>query len=347
MLGHLRPKLIVAVACCSIVALTACGSGDSASTGTSSATSSSSKEKRIAFFTDGLDNPYLTTAVDAAKQAAADGGAELDVISANWDANAQIGQVQDALASGKYDALVVESVDGVTLCKSVTRAAEDLVVSVFNTPICGRYKELYTPGTVGYFGRDEYVAGQLLGTQAAKALGGKGTLGYISGHENVGRVQMANKGIKDALAKYPDVKLVAQIDGQEDPAKGLAATQDILQSNPDVDGLLYYVDHMAIPSIKWMQQNNKLGDRKIVTLGGTTQGFDLIKQGIITASIMSLPREEAAYAVTAAINTLDGKPIEIPGWDPDRKVWDALNYPKVPSVITKQNVDSVEPEWHV
>ncbi|MEZ5123367.1 MAG: hypothetical protein R2736_17615 [Solirubrobacterales bacterium] len=282
MLGHLRPKLIVAVACCSIVALTACGSGDSASTGTSSATSSSSKEKRIAFFTDGLDNPYSTTAVDAAKQAAADGGAELDVISANWDANAQIGQVQDALASGKYDALVVESVDGVTLQVSVTCAAEDLVVglqysdlrplqgAVHPAPWATSVVTSTSPVSCSARKRRKRSAAA---KHAGVHLGSRERRSRPDGEQgHQGRAGQASRREARRSDRRPG-----------GPGQGLAATQDILQSNPDVDGLLYYVDHMAIPSIKWMQQNNKLGDRKIVTLGGTTQGFDLIKQGIITA----------------------------------------------------------------
>ena len=337
-----RRTLTGAICLLAAVGLTACGSdSDEASS------ASQGDQERIAFFTDSLDNAYLQAGADAAKQAAAEAGAEIEVISAGWDPNKQLGQVEDAIASGRYDALVVESIDGQTLCKSLTRAAEDMVVSIYNAPICGRFKELHQPGTVGFFGRDEYASGRKLGAEIAKALGEEGSVGYVSGPAQVGIVQTTTEGIKDELAEHPGIDLVAELDGAWDPAKGLAATQDLIEAQPDVDGIIYGVDQMAVPSIDWLQRSGNLEDREIVTLGGTEQGFALIDEGVIAASINSLPREEAAYAVQAAISALRDEQIDVPGWDADRNVYDVLQDPDQPSVITKDNVDEVEAEWGV
>src|SRR5205807_70812 len=102
------------------------------------------------------------------------------------------------------------------------------------------------------------------------------------------------------LKRYPGVHLVATIAGDWDPAKGLTATQDLVSSHR-VAGIIFGVDQMAVPSIKWLQQNNKLKGVKIVSLGGTKQGFALIRSGVIYSVIDSLPQEEAAYALQAAI----------------------------------------------
>jgi ribose transport system substrate-binding protein len=337
-------RVLVAAACVlGTTGLAACGDGSDGS----SAAKGGGEQHRIAFLTDSLDNAYLQAGVAAAKEVAADRGAQLDVISAGWDPNKQLTQVEDAMTSGRYDALVVESIDGNTLCKTLRRAAKSMVVSIFNAPICGDFKELYTPGTIGFFGRDEYASGQHLAEQMADALGGKGTVGYVSGPVQVGIVQTTTEGIKDKLAEYPDIELVAQIDGAWDPAKGLAATQDLVQSHPDVDGIIYGVDQMAVPSLEWLRRSGNLRDRKIVTLGGTTDGFKLIEKGDIHASVNSLPREEAAYGVQAAIDALEEKPISVPGWDPKRKVYDVLQDPNQPPIINKDNVGEVEAEWHV
>ena len=339
----------VTAALCVAVAggVIACGSGsDKSGTGTQGG-SGGGKQQRIAYFSDSLDNAYLQAGADAAKAAAAKGGAQLDVISADWDANKQLGQVQDAVASGRYDALVVEALDGQTLCKSLTNAAKDMVVSIYNAPICGHFKDLYTPGTVGFFGRDEYTSGKRLASEMARALGGRGTVGYVSGPAQVGIVQTTTEGIKDELKNYPGIRLVAQVDGAWDPAKGLAATQDLIASQANVDGIIYGVDQMAIPSIDWLRRSGNLKDRKIVTLGGTREGFALIKDGIITASVNALPREEAAYAVDAALAALQKKSVDVPGWDASRKVYDVLKDPDQPPIVTRDNVDEVTAEWGV
>jgi ribose transport system substrate-binding protein len=339
----MRRALAAAACVVGLAGLAACGDDG----GGASAAKGQGEQFKIAFFTDSLDNAYLQAGVAAAKDVAAKRGAQLDVISAGWDPNKQLTQVEDAVTSGRYDALVVESIDGNTLCKTLTRAAKTMVVSIYNAPICGHFKDLYTPGTVGFFGRDEYRSGQHLAEQMAKAIGGEGTVGYVSGPVQVGIVKTTTEGIKDKLAEYPGIQLVAQLDGAWDPAKGLAATQDLVQSHPDVDGIIYGVDQMAVPSLDWLRRSGNLGDRKIVTLGGTREGFQLIEKGDIHASVNSLPREEAAYGVQAAIDALEKKPIDVPGWDAKRKVYDVLQDPNQPPIVNDGNVGEVEAEWHV
>ena len=325
------------------------GSGDSSGSGSSStADGTAAKNIRIAFFTDSLDNAYLQAGVAAGKEVAAKRGVKLDVISAGWDPNKQLTQIQDAVASQRYDAMVVESIDGQVTCKALTKAAKRMVVSIYNAPICGNYTSLFTPGTVGFFGRNEYNGGQMMADQLAKAIGKNGKVGYISGPAQAGIVKNGTTaGIKAKLKDYPNVKLVAELDGAWDPAKGLAATQDLLQAHPDVDGIIYGVDQMAVPSIGWLKQTNKLGKRKIVTLGGTTQGVKLIEDGSIYSSVNSLPREEAAHAVAAAIDRLQNKPTGFPGWDAKTKVYDVLKDPQQPPILDKSNAGGITAQWGV
>jgi ABC-type sugar transport system substrate-binding protein len=306
---------------------------------------------RIAFFSDSLNNAYLQAAVAAAKQVAAKNKIKMDIFSADWDTNKQLTQIQDAISSGKYQALVVESIDGQSVCKSLMDAVKKkIVVTIYNTAICGNYRQGYTPGTAGYFGEIQYRTGLQMGQSMAQALGGKGKVAYISGPVQNSIVGQTTQGIKDAFKKYPNVKLVSELAGDWDPAKGLAATQDLLQSQPDINGIIYGVDQMAVPSIKWLQQSKKLGKIKIVSLGGTKQAFDLIRQGKMHSTFNSLPREEAAYALQAAIDTLNHRPISVPGWDAKRKVYNVLKDPRFkggPAMVTKKNVNTLTAEWSV
>jgi ribose transport system substrate-binding protein len=344
-----RLGLCLALAVCvGALAVAGCGGGNSSGSGSSTAVATAAKDIRIAFFTDSLDNAYLQAGVAAGKAEAAKRGVKLDVISAGWDPNKQLTQIQDAVASQRYDAMVVESIDCQVTCKALTKAAKQMVVSIYNAPICGNYTNLFTDGTIGFFGRNEYDGGVMMADQVAKAIGGKGKVGYISGPVQAGIVKNGTSaGIKAKLKEFPNVKLVAELDGAWDPAKGLAATQDLLQAHPDIDGIIYGVDQMAVPSITWLKKNNKLGGRKIVTLGGTTQGLKLIEDGSIFSPVNSLPREEAAYAVQAAIDKLQNKPTQFPGWDANTKVYDVLKDPQQPPILQKSNVGGMTAEWGV
>ena len=97
--------------------------------------------------------------------------------------------------------------------------------SAETTRICTRRAPL------GSWAQTTSQLGQLMGEEIATALNGKGTVGYVSGPVQVGIVGATTDGLKAKLAEYPDIELVAELDGARDAAKGLAATQDIISSS--------------------------------------------------------------------------------------------------------------------
>lgn len=327
-----------------------CGSSSSTATTTSSSSGPDPSSVHIAFFTDALSNAYLTAAVSASKDVASKAGVTMDVFSADWDSAKQLTQIQDAVSSGKYKALVVEAIDGASVCKSLNDAIKQgIQVAVYNAPICGHLKDLYSPGTIGFFGGPDYDYGQLLGQQVIKALGGKGSVAYISGPPASSVVAETTAGVEAALKTAPGIKLVAELDGGWDAAKGLSATQDLVQSHPDIQGIIYGVDQMAIPSIKFLSTAGKLDKIKIVSLGTTSNAATAIKAGQMYAGVVQLPAEEAANATSAAISTVLNKPIDVSGWDATTKIYDVLKDPllKGSPVLDKSNVDTFKTEWSV
>jgi hypothetical protein len=66
--------------------------------------------------------------------------------------------------------------------------------------------------------------------------------------------------------------------------------------------------------------------------------------------INSLPQEEAAYALQAAINQLQHKEFNVPGWNPKTKVWTVQGDPRFHgngAVVNKANVNKYPAEWGV
>lgn len=321
-----------------------------AGTASASSTKKSPKKMQIAYFTDSLSNVYLTTATTAAQKMANAEGAEMTVFNGNWSSATQLTQIQDAIASHKYDALVVESVDGSAVCKPLLAAAKTgTIVSIYNTPICGDSRSLYTKGTIGFFGGDDFEYGKLLAKEMVLALHGKGSVAYVSGPVDDSIVQATTAGLVAQLKKSPGIKLVSQLNGEWDAATGLTVTQDLLQSTPNIKGIIYGVDQMAIPSISWLKKTGKIGRIKIVSLGASTNAKAAIKAGTMYAGVVQLPAQEAAYAVEAAIQTFHKKPIAVPGWNAKRKVYNLLIDPSLKGVpvIDKANLKSFKAEWSV
>src|SRR5215510_10276790 len=68
---------------------------------------------------------------------------------------------------------------------------------------------------VAFYGVDDFKSGEIMGEETAKLLNGKGTVAFIT---SLGANNLARRldGAKDALAKYPGIKIIETFDTKED-----------------------------------------------------------------------------------------------------------------------------------
>ena len=83
---------------------------------------STPKTLEIAYLSFAVANSYDAPMLAAAKAAAAAGNANLTVFDANLDPAAQVKQLQDATASGKYDAIITQPLYGAGMVEDVKKA---------------------------------------------------------------------------------------------------------------------------------------------------------------------------------------------------------------------------------
>ena len=126
LLGLIGVSLILA-ACSSPAASTApsAAATTAASAAPSAAAPSASaaaKTLEIAYLSFAVANSYDAPMLAAAQAAAAAGNAKLTVFDANLDPAAQTKQLQDATASGKYDAIITQPLYGAGLVEDVKKA---------------------------------------------------------------------------------------------------------------------------------------------------------------------------------------------------------------------------------
>src|SRR6185312_13490240 len=71
---------------------------------------------------------------------------------------------------------------------------------------------------IAFYGVDDYESGKIMGEQAGKLLNGKGTVAFITSF-GATNLQRRLDGAKDALAKFPDIKIIETYDIKEDSVK--------------------------------------------------------------------------------------------------------------------------------
>jgi ribose transport system substrate-binding protein len=131
-------------------------------------------------------------------------------------------------------------------------------------------------------GCDETNVSLNTGRFLLQKLNGRGNviiLEGVGGSEN-----SANRvaGYKKALAEFPEVKLLASQPANFQRAQALNVTENLLQSYPQIDGILAANDSMALGAIEALDAAKRKA--LVVGVNGTKEAIDAIKAGKLLAT---------------------------------------------------------------
>lgn len=171
---RLRRSAALTAATLAGLALAACGS--SGSTAASSASSSSSgtaaKALNIAYLSFAVENSYDAPMLAAAQAVASDNHATLKVFDANNSPQTQYSQLQDAIASGQYNGIIVQPIFGTGLTGLVKQAIAKGIMVVNLDQILGPDLSTSQPQVAGLSANVTFVPtdiGTKLGTLVVHA----------------------------------------------------------------------------------------------------------------------------------------------------------------------------------
>ena len=97
-------------------------------------------------------------------------------------------------------------------------------------------------------------------------------------------------GFREAIVKFPDIKIVADVNGQGVRDRSLQVTADALQANPKLDGIFGINDDTALGALDAVNQFNRKG---IVIIGydATPPAVDAImKDSPLKADVVQYPK---------------------------------------------------------
>ena len=180
---------------------------------------------------------------------AAKNGYELIVTAGEFDLGKQSAQIEDFIAR-KVDAIVVCPVDSRGIGPSI-RKANDAKIPVFTADIASFDGEI-----VCHVASDNVAGGTLAGEYLAKALGGKGKIAII-GQPTITSVLDRVQGFKNAVAKFPGLEIVADVNGEGVRDKAMQAAADVLQAHPDLSGIFGINDDSALGALDAVKQFNR------------------------------------------------------------------------------------------
>jgi ribose transport system substrate-binding protein len=289
-----------------------------------SSTSGAGKKKQIVIglSMNTLNNPFFVDVKKGAEKGAADNKVKLIVTDAQNQASQQQTDIEN-LIQKKPDVLIIDPCDSDAIISAI-QEANDAKIPVITLDRAAN------GGTVAsHLGFDAIKAGNLAGDYLGKALNGKGKVVELMGIMGTNVAQDRSKGFNEAISKYPDIKIVAKQTADFDRAEAMKVMENILQANPEIDGVYAANDEMALGATEAITAANRMSKITLVGNDAIDDALASIKAGKQKATIAEPPFYLGKTGVENAIKLINGGTLE------KKIILDS-------TLVTKDNVDTIK-----
>jgi rhamnose transport system substrate-binding protein len=253
------------------------GTGSAPAAGSSSPAASGSLKTGLKIFVipKNLGNPYFTTSDSvnsggalAALQTLGETGQETSGTAAT--PASQLPAIQAAITKGA-NALILSATDPTALCPTLQAAmSRGITVVTYDSdaPTC---RDLFiNQASTAQIGTSEV---DLL----AKQLHDKGDIAIVSAAASATNQNAWIGYMKQELAKYPQMKLVSTVYGNDDPTTATQVTEGLLEQYPDLAGIISPTTVGILAAAQVLDTPKYRGKIALTGLGadGTIQSFEL------------------------------------------------------------------------
>ena len=283
----------------------------------------------IGFSQTGFNHPWRVEMIRAAQaEVARHPNVSLVITDGNVDINKQNSDVDDLLAQN-VDAVVMSPVESAGLVPAGNK------VMAAKKPLVLLDRDISSEKTL-FIGQSNVTMAKAVGDAMVKKLNGKGNILEITGLIGSSPAIDRQKGMNEALAAAPDIKVLATGDGGwiREPAKKLM--DDWLVAFPQINAVFSHAEESAYGAQLAIAGANRCGDKILhFSHDSSNGGFKSVKQGLFATDGNYTPFI-GDIGVRAALMTLLGQDIpskqkyEFAGW--------LYRLPDSP-VITADNVD--------
>jgi ribose transport system substrate-binding protein len=227
---------------------------------------------------------------------------ELIVTAAEFDLGKQTSQIEDFIAR-KVDAIVVCPVDSRGIGAAIKKANEARI-PVFTADIAAQESDV-----ISHIASDNVAGGRLAGEYLANLLGKKGTVGIIN-QPAITSVLDRVQGFREAIGKYPDMTIVADVNGQGVRDMGMRAASDLFQAHPDINGIFGINDDSALGALDAARQSRRM-NVAIIGYDATPPAVDaIVKDTQLKADVIQYPAKIGATTINVIRDFFAGKKVD-------------------------------------
>ncbi|MEY3306207.1 MAG: hypothetical protein RLZZ413_245 [Pseudomonadota bacterium] len=208
--------------------------------------------------------------------------------------------------------LIARQVSGIAISVNEPKSVEGVIKQAMDAGIkvVTFDSDSANSGRSLYIGTINKQAGVTMGNSMAEKLGGKGKVAIVTGQLGASNLNERIDGVKEALAAYPEIEIVATEGTEDDLAKAVSVTEAILRGNPDLAGI-FGVSQVGGPAVAKVLAQQEFADRKGAVavfafddLPDTIQG---VKDGYINGIMVQRPVTMGKLAVEQLVSQIKGE----------------------------------------
>ncbi len=325
----MRRKLLCALMCVAMTATMLVGCGSSASTDASVATDEAATDDTSAdaatdeasaddaatdeaatdtaealpgggsniiyVITPSVSNPFFGSEADAATAKAKELGYEVKAVSHDDDAAKQMELFESAIAD-KAAAIICDNAGADATIEAVQKAY-DAGIPTFLID-----REINQEGiAISQIVANNYQGAKAIAEVFVEAMGEEGQYAELMGKESDTNAGVRSAAFHEVIDQYDGLELVATEVANWEQTQGFEKMETILQSNPDLKGVICGNDTMAMGAIAALEAAGKAGDVAVIGVDGSNDARDAIKAGNMTGTAL----QQAALIAEMAVQQAD------------------------------------------
>lgn len=263
---------------------------------------------KIAYIVMAKTDAFGTSMEDGALEYADKMGIQVDFQAPEkeTDVEKQVQFMENAITKG-YDAIILSAADSNALAPAIKKANDaNIPVILVNDTMDQGALDATGAKVETYVGIDQYEAASLAGTYAAENIA-DGQICYLEGVPGVQALDDRLSGFRDQCGSF---NVVASQTARCDRNEGFNVMQNVLSSNPNVNVVWAVNAEMGQGAIQAIEQGGFSGKVQVFDFDAAPDDIKAIKDGTLTGSVAQYPDLQAAAAIQACLDVLDGKTLE-------------------------------------
>jgi inositol transport system substrate-binding protein len=250
-----------------------------------------------------LQSEFVVNVKDAMEARAKEKNVKLIITDAQLTAEKQVQQVETFI-SQKVDAIILNPCEVEASSPAVDKA------KAAGIPIVNVNSETKSTPDAFVGSRDE-EAGEIAMEQLAKLINYSGNVVIMDG--NMGQAAQIKRsvGAMNVVAKYPNLKIIAEQTAQWDRAKAMTLMENWIQSyGSKINAVFAQNDEMGMGALQALEQVKLKSKVVLVSVDAIADALQAVKAGRLNATVYQDAKGQGAGAIDFALKLIKKEPTD-------------------------------------